>query len=249
MSDVNIVLHKDNHGKDRVFGSLHVGEDVCRLHPNEDGNDEEMDCRPQWAFMEEESPHDGAKEDRRLGVSDEDFNGTSFHYGMNMVDPSRRRLVDDSGRVVDIMVVWTLEAECRNSRLAEDCTPTERTEDNMLGVIELAMEETNTAFALSGVDSMLRLVHAYRHPDYIEPEENTFGTAIDDLRNHNDGQLEDVHVKRALYGADLVAMIMGTMTSCGIAYIGPAKRNTFSATHYSCATGYYSFGHEIAHSE
>ena len=252
MSDVNIVVHKDKDGHDRVFGSLHVGDDVCRLQPNADGQEESMECKPQWAFMEESHPHSGDEVDRRLGVTRDDAEAesslTASRFGMKMADPNRRRLVDDNGSVIDVMVVWTIEAECRNSGLREACTPTESTEENIMGLIELAVEETNTAFARSGIPSELRLVHAYRHLEYIEPSVNTFDVAIDDLRNSGDGKLDDVHQKRELYGADLVSMILGGGESCGIAYIGPLKWNTFSATHYSCATGYYSFGHEIAHS-
>lgn len=249
MSDVNLVVHTDKKGHEKVFGSLHVGPDVCRLHPNADGSKEEMDCQPQATFMPEEEPHDGDEVDRRRGLVVAPEEEKSYHYGMKLADPNRRRLVDDSGSVLDIMVVYTGLAMCRYNRLSDGCQPTDTLEDNMLGLIELAIEETNTAFAQSGVSSELRLVHAYRHPDYIEPTSNTFYTAIDHLRNKDDNQLEDVHELRELYGADLVAMVMGNEDSCGIAYIGPWKPNTFSATSYLCATGYYSFGHEIAHSK
>lgn len=153
----------------------------------------------------------------------------------------RRRLFDDAGTTLDIMVVWTLEAECLYSGLQEVCTTSESTEDNMLGLIDLAIEESNTAFTLSGINTQLRLVHAYQHPDYVEKVVDTFSIAVDELQDAEDGELDDVHEKRALYGADLVAMIVGGGTYCGIAYLGPKLDSMFSVTHFSCATGYYRY--------
>jgi peptidyl-Asp metalloendopeptidase len=34
---------------------------------------------------------------------------------------------------------------------------------------------------------------------------------------------------------------------CGIGYQGATKNRAFSVSNYKCATGYYSFGHEIGH--
>ena len=34
---------------------------------------------------------------------------------------------------------------------------------------------------------------------------------------------------------------------CGIGYGGPSKEKMFSVTNWKCATGYYSFVHEVAH--
>jgi hypothetical protein len=84
------------------------------------------------------------------------------------------------------------------------------TENNMYGLIDLAVAETNTALQLSGIYSTLRLVHAYRDPDYIEPTSNVYPVALEELRNATDGKLDSVHKKRTLYAADLVQMLMST---------------------------------------
>ena len=39
----------------------------------------------------------------------------------------------------------------------------------------------------------------------------------------------------------------GASTSCGIAWINPSIDSMFAVTQYSCATGYYTFGHELGH--
>jgi len=49
-------------------------------------------------------------------------------------------------------------------------------------------------------------------------------------------------------GADLVAMIVRRDKDyCGLATMGPVKENMFSVTSWNCATGHFSFGHEVAH--
>jgi Metallo-peptidase family M12B Reprolysin-like len=158
-----------------------------------------------------------------------------------------RVLNNDSGAIIDVLVVLTKEAECRNAGSVVGCTVTTSTEERMRGLIDLAVSETNTAFSLSGIFSSIRLVHAYRHPDYIEAA--LYGTTLQQLTFTTDGQMDDVHGRRALYGADIVHMITGAPGSCGIAWGGEPKRNTvFSISNYGCTAGYYSFGHEIGHS-
>ena len=121
-----------------------------------------------------------------------------------------RRLYDDSGANIDVLVVWTRQAECRINKLAWPCIPTPYTESIVRGRVDLAITETNNAFVMSGVSTSLRLVHAYRDPVYIEPTSNVFNTVLVNLQSKIDGKLDSVHAKRTLYGADTVSMIIGT---------------------------------------
>jgi hypothetical protein len=115
-----------------------------------------------------------------------------------------RRLYDDLGSNIDIMVVWTMAAECGMSGLAYPCAFTTNTELKMLGEINLAVAVTNTAFVESGIASQLRLVHAYRHPTYIEVDTNRNGAALSSFRTD-----ASVRAQRFLYGADLVSVVVG----------------------------------------
>jgi peptidyl-Asp metalloendopeptidase len=65
----------------------------------------------------------------------------------------------------------------------------------------------------SGVQTQLRLVHAYREANYVESTTSKPGFRDDlfRLQNPSDGYLDRVHTMRALYGADMVSMIAGTM--------------------------------------
>jgi len=142
---------------------------------------------------------------------------------------------------LDVLVPWTNHAECRNSGLARGCTLTAQTEVNMRARIDLAVTETNTAYAESGIDALLNLVHAYR-TDYTEASSDAFGSALSATRAS-----AEVGGKRTLYGADVVALIIDDSQYCGIGYLGPRTDLMFSVTAWNCATGYFSFGHEIGH--
>jgi len=148
--------------------------------------------------------------------------------------------------IIDVLIVWTNLAECKQSRLSQGCTQTPATEANMRGHLKLAIDETNTAFELSGVKADLRLVHAYRDTSGYD-ESAGFSKALNDITNTGDGIMDDVHSKRQQYGADVVVLIISNPQYCGLAWMGPSKSRMFSVTGYNCATGYYSFGHEIAH--
>eukprot|EP00591_Stephanopyxis_turris_P010788 CAMPEP_0195507272 /NCGR_PEP_ID=MMETSP0794_2-20130614/747_1 /TAXON_ID=515487 /ORGANISM="Stephanopyxis turris, Strain CCMP 815" /LENGTH=695 /DNA_ID=CAMNT_0040633901 /DNA_START=1 /DNA_END=2085 /DNA_ORIENTATION=+ len=165
----------------------------------------------------------------------------------NAIDLSvnNEALLDEDCPLMDVMVVWTKKSECANSNLGAGCTLTAMTESNMRGLIDLAVGETNYAYAQSGVTTQLRLVHAYRHPTY--DESSGFNTALNHITSTTDGVMDDVHAKRTTWGADIVALIIDHSSYCGLAWLGPSANLMFSVTKWSCATGYYSFGHEIGH--
>merc|ERR1719232_224553 len=149
----------------------------------------------------------------------------------------------ESGDSIDVMVLWTKKAECRNSYLGSSCTLTEQTRKNMFAKINLAVDETNTAFALSGINTQLRLVHAYLDVNY---EESDMRKALEDITFTMDGNMDDVHVKRQTFSADLVSFWVDS-NSCGLAWVGPHRNYMFSVVNWACATGYFSFGHELVH--
>jgi hypothetical protein len=176
-----------------------------------------MTCTAIADFPEEqdgvEAPPDDDGADRALQNLHFGFNPNALDEVESDVLQSlqgnfRRRLYDDSGATIDVMVVWTKQAECLVSKLSSTCTLTTTTENNIRGLIDLAVAETNTAFQLSGILSSLRLVHAYRDPVYVESTSDAYGAALEDLRGTIDGKLDDVHAKRALYGADMVQMLI-----------------------------------------
>jgi hypothetical protein len=163
----------------------------------------------------------------------------------SFLNTTERQLAPEAHTTLDVMVVWTTKAECNKVGKGTGCTPTAASEAAMRGLIDLAVAETNVAFDNSGIFAKLRLVYAYREPNYIEIEGAAFTNALSDMKN--DRMESGVHQKRAEYGADLVAMIIHDSAYCGLGYLGPSKGLMFSVSSWNCATGYYSFGHEIGH--
>jgi hypothetical protein len=221
-SNANFVQRKNRKGITQVFGSVHVGSDVCQISPNAEGVNA-MTCTAIKDFPAEE---DGVEVPLDDDGVDRALQNLHFGYNPNALDVVesaivhslrgniRRSLYDDSGATIDVMVVWTKQAECLASKLLSTCTLTATTETNIRGLIDLAVAETNTALQLSGMLSTLRLVHAYRDPLYVEPTTTTpYKNALEELRGTADGKLDDVHTKRALYGADMVQMLISKFSS------------------------------------
>ena len=217
--DANFIKRIDHNGKDKVFGSIRVGSDICQIRPNAVGEGE-ITCTAESDFEDEEEPLDGfgqvgTDSGRDLSVAGNNpsaFDQTEAMHAIRGSGSRSRNLYDDSGANIDIMVVWTKDAECMNSNLAVGCIRTNTTESNMRGLIDLAIAETNAAFVFSGINTELRLVHAYSDTAYIEPTTNPYNTALNSLRLKTDGNLDSAHVKRTLYGADAVHLIMGMCT-------------------------------------
>ena len=141
--------------------------------------------------------------------------------------------------IIDAMVLYTADAECGNAGLRLGCVRAPTTEASVRSKIDLAIAETNTAYSLSGVKVTFNLVHA-AYDDYVETDD--MATTLYALPAK-----PSVHALRQAYGADVVAMIVGRGQYCGVGYIGPSIGSMYSVSHYSCATGYYTFGHEIGH--
>jgi hypothetical protein len=148
--------------------------------------------------------------------------------------------------IIDVMVLYTADAECGNSGYTDPitglplgCVRTPTTEASIRSLIDLAIAETNTAYSLSGVNVVLNLLHA-AYDDYVE---------TDDMRTTLFAlpAKPSVLALREAYGADVVAMIVGRGQYCGVGYMGPSIGSMYSVSHYSCATGYYTFGHELGH--
>lgn len=111
--------------------------------------------------------------------------------------------------------------------------------------------ETNQAYADSGMSSRLNLVGTVR-TSYTES--GNMSTDLSRLRGTNDGYMDELHALRNSYGADLVSLIEDEPQYCGIAYrmsrlSSSFASSAFSVVHRTCATGYYSFAHEIGHNQ
>jgi hypothetical protein len=144
----------------------------------------------------------------------------------------------DDGSTVDVMVVYSATTRAAAGGSAA-----------MQALINLAIAETNQSYQNSGIGQRLRLVHA-EEVAYSET-----GKILDALRcitSTSDGCLDNIHAIRNTYAADLVSFWVEEGDYCGIANMmrtvsSSFESQGFSAVSRSCATGYYSFGHELGH--
>ena len=122
--------------------------------------------------------------------------------------------------------------------------------DAMLATIYLALSEANQSYLNSNISQRLRLVHT-EEVNYAES--GNIQTDRDRLQNPSDGIMDNVPTLRNTYAADVVALIQEDGGGyCGISFIMSPVSNAFEPFGYavvarSCATGNYSFAHELGH--
>jgi len=152
---------------------------------------------------------------------------------------------------IDVMVIYTKGAMCAAAGYGTggycDATSTNN-QGTIESLINLAISETNTAYVRSGIPAKLRLVKTHFDATY-DDYRNQFGTTLAYLKGKSDGQLDYIHSMRDQVGADFVSIMVDTGGYCGTGYRPdlPSDTDAFSVVNWSCATGYYSFGHELGH--
>jgi hypothetical protein len=116
--------------------------------------------------------------------------------------------------------------------------------DDINESILTAVNETNESFTNSSVNYNVELAYSGL-TDYVEVNSTIDKTRF---RNTNDGYMDEVHALRNAYAADICVLLTDYKDVCGEAYdIGVPASDAFCVVNASCATGYYSFGHEIGH--
>lgn len=140
---------------------------------------------------------------------------------------------------IDVMVVYTpLARQNAGGSVAIE------------SLIDLAVLESNQAYVNSQVVQRLRLVHQEELSGYTE--NGDFNTELNRLTDPSDGYFDNIHALRDQYGADEVAMIVDGTQYCGIGWLMTTlwpgfESHGFTVTSKQCATGYYSFSHELGH--
>ncbi|MDQ2917334.1 MAG: choice-of-anchor D domain-containing protein [Pseudomonadota bacterium] len=152
--------------------------------------------------------------------------------GSSLAPDAQKSLAQaDSAAFVDVMVVYS------NQTAAAAGTA--------IGAqIQQAVDTANTAYANSGVTTRLRLVH-YEQANY--DESGDFNTDLNRLTSGSDGYMDNVATLRNTYGADLVSLFVENSQYCGLAWVGPNASYAFSVINRGCASGNYSFAHELGH--
>jgi GEVED domain/Metallo-peptidase family M12 len=116
----------------------------------------------------------------------------------------------------------------------------------MNNLIDQAISETNSGYSNSNVTITLNSVHK-AEITYSESSFN-WSTTMTRLVGTSDGYMDSVHTLRNTYCADVVVLIVNDGAWCGLANsIMASSSGAFCIVSRTCATGYYSYGHEIGH--
>jgi len=146
---------------------------------------------------------------------------------------------DTSGSVIDVLVAYTPATQSLYGTQGAEA------------LIIQAVAEANQAYVNSKMSTRLNLVRSVL-TSYTESGD--MNTDLSRLRTTSDGYMDELHALRNSYGADLVSLIENAPQYCGLAYrmatlSASFASSAFSVVHHSCATGYYSFAHEIGHNQ
>ncbi len=146
---------------------------------------------------------------------------------------------DISGSVIDVMVAYTPAVQSWYGTPGADALSLQ------------AVAEANQAYSNSGMKTRLNLVRTVQ-TSYVESGD--MNTDLSRLRTTSDGYMDEIHTLRNTYGADVVSLLANAPQYCGLAYrmatlSASFASSAFSVVHHGCATGYYSFAHEIGHNQ
>jgi hypothetical protein len=112
-------------------------------------------------------------------------------------------------------------------------------------LIDLAIAETNLSYTNSKVNIRAQLAHAYQ-VDY--KESGNQDTDVANFLGREDSFMNEVHELRDTHKADVCVLLIDDDSYCGTAdKIMATEDRAFAVVHHTCATGNYSFGHEIGH--
>ncbi|MGF1504251.1 MAG: reprolysin-like metallopeptidase [Anaerolineae bacterium] len=135
---------------------------------------------------------------------------------------------------LDVLVVYT--------RAARDAAGGKSSIEN---IAALAATETTNAYAKSGINAKLNLVHV-EEVSYTESDGDAFSDALLDI-TYSDGfgypEMDQVFDLRDEYHADFVALLIDDSQYCGVAWLNNNPESlgfadvAYSVTAWNCATG------------
>jgi hypothetical protein len=135
--------------------------------------------------------------------------------------------------IIDVIIAYTRKAAGNYADVKHD-------------LIDLAIEEANESFRLSGLAHVkLRLVHAYE-TNYVE--EGLHFDHVWRFADKGDGYMEEIHALREKHRADVALLIVDDAKGCGLATRVYADADeAFAVVHHECAASSYTVAHEVGH--
>lgn len=136
-------------------------------------------------------------------------------------------------------------AETPVIRVLVNYTPAaKRSTSDILALIDLAIAETNQGYVNAGVNARVELAHAAQ-VNYTESGSNS--TDRSRYASVDDRVMDEIHTQRNTYAADVGVLLTDGNSACGNGTIYASATSAFAAVTTDCATGNYSFGHELGH--
>ncbi|MGE4072016.1 MAG: M12 family metallo-peptidase [Lysobacterales bacterium] len=206
-------------GGNEITGTIRINGQLYKLFPSSSGH-------VLAAIDESRMPPEHPAEYKSLPIENIGIEAVGGDHGSADGDAATK-----ANTVIRVMVVVTNAAKAKIG--------------NVTNFVNLAISETNAGYTNSGVSITMQAAGIYT-TSYVES--GSFSTDLARIRSTNDGILDSVHSLRTSNAADVVMFVIDNASSCGLASaIGASATTAFAAVHHGCATGYYSFGHEIGH--
>jgi hypothetical protein len=217
LSHAILVVNNDN-----MVGTIRAGNRLFKIHPLGGGLHAVFHVDDQ-AFPEDHPP--AYDEMERAANPDEADQTAQEPVQEDVIGPT-------ANEIITVIVAYTPGAESEAG--------------DINGLIQLAVDETNQSYANSGISPRIQLVHKYR-TNYTETDDLDIDGSR--FRINGDGYMDEVHSLRNTYAADIAMLIVRQPSvGCGLAEAILANESTaFATVAQNCATGYYTFGHEIGH--
>lgn len=212
---------------DRITGTVTLGNNVYSIHPL--GNGLHAVVQRDLSRMPPDDPP-GFEEAARMAQA-RAAQEPQASEGSTTFNMSR----EDAPAVIDVLVGYTPAAE--------------KAAGDIKQLVKLAIEESNQSYQASKIRLELRLTE-------VVPVKHTetavaAGGMMKDLTllaGKGDGAMDEIHEIRKRTKSDVVVLVENIDEACGVANaIGATPGTAFALVSAECATGYYSFGHEIGH--
>lgn len=209
-----------------LIGTVKNGREMYKIEPLGDGLHAIIKINPS-CFPSEEPSGMGQSENKQKG-----FESQLRNEKVEGIIPELNfTQIVTATPSIEVLVAYTQSAEVASG--------------NIIGLIQLAIAEANQSYINSNISTRLLLDHIVT-VNYSES--GSFDTDLSRFMGTSDGYMDEVHTYRNSSGADVCVLIINNDDYCGLAAaIGANSNSAFCVIYYDCATGYYSFAHEIGH--
>jgi len=151
--------------------------------------------------------------------------------------PAAPQLAPDGVETVRVLVAVTETAQ--------------REIGDLESLVNLAVAESNRGFANSEVPVVFELAGIHR-TNYQEVAGASHVEHLNRFQGTSDGFMDEVHAVRDSVNADVAVLLDADRSSCGYSpylddFVDVPASHAFAAVLWWCATGNYSFAHEIGH--